>query len=134
MESENKFGSLWTKQNELLKIIIVAGGAVFLTLLFHKPTITIYTLSKYQNPDTGKFVSPKPCTVESGPNQCRTFKEEFKTQEIITSIVSRKSGSTTCCITTNTTTLGGEVQPGSESCWTTSLDLPSCPSGYTMQP
>lgn len=133
MGTIKNIGSHWANQNELLKIIVVVLITIFLTHYFFTPPTKIVSLSEYQNPATGKFIAPTPCTAEPGPNQCRTYKEEFATQEIIIATVSRKKGSTTCCITTNSNTLGGTSNSGSEMCWTTALNLPSCPSGYTMQ-
>ncbi|WP_157204556.1 hypothetical protein [Methylomonas koyamae] len=133
MEIIRKICAAWTRQNESFKLLSVALIIGLATFIFTPKTLNIVTLNEYKNPSTGESVKPVPCTAEPGENQCKIFKDEFVTQEVYTSTLSRKVGSTTCCLTTTSTTVGGEVKVGTESCWTIPQTLPNCPSGYTKK-
>ncbi|WNB77401.1 hypothetical protein [Methylomonas koyamae] len=130
MELIRKICAFWTKQNEIPKLLFVGliiGGATF---LFTPKSVKLVTLNQYQNPVNGETIKPTPCTLEPGESQCRIYKDEFVTEEVYTSTVSRKVGSTTCCLTTSSGTIGGEARPATQSCWTVPQDLPRCPTGY----
>ncbi|WP_140912292.1 hypothetical protein [Methylomonas koyamae] len=130
MEILRKICGIWARQSESFKLLTVALVVGIATFTFTPKTLNLVTLNEYKNPTTGESAEPVPCTVEPGEKQCRIFKDEFVTQEVYTSTLSLKAGSTTCCLTTTSTTIGGEVKVGTESCWTIPQTLPNCPSGY----
>jgi len=136
MESHNSIKSFLLRQNEFVKITAVAALTVFITFLAISSNDKRVNVADYEN-DMGEIISSKPCTKNPGNNQCEIYKDKdntkFSIQEQFTTIVSKEKGSTTCCLTVSSTTIGGEVTKASQSCWTTSKDLPACPSGYTKK-
>lgn len=130
MEIISKICTYWTRQSEIVKVLIVALIIGTFTYTLTPKSVQLITLSDYQNPNTGEIITPAQCTVGPGENQCRIYKDEFVTEEVYNSTISRKTGSTTCCLTTSAGTLGGEVRPTTQSCWTIPQNLPKCPSGF----
>lgn len=133
MDSLRKLWACWKSLDEVPKILVVAIISFALTYFFLPKTVVYVGFNEYRNTETGDIVPPRPCTRTTGPDQCKIYKDEFVTQDTATVTISKKSGSTTCCLTSDYNTSGGEVTSSSESCWTTKKNLASCPSGYTKK-